>query len=94
MKSAFLQAALNRAEERLRYNQRLYDRAKAELSPSDPQHARSLTKIEGDLISAQRDVGWCRHHLESAMSVAGLDLWVCFGRYLGPILLKLHFSLV
>jgi len=47
-----LHAALERAKDRHVYARRNLDRARAELNPSDPLHARSLHKIKGDFIAA------------------------------------------
>jgi hypothetical protein len=53
----YLRSVLDRAQERRQYAAWLLERARGELHPNDPLHARSLRKIEGDLIAAERDVG-------------------------------------
>jgi len=68
-----LHAALDRAKDRHLYAKRNLDRARAELTPARPD-ARSLRKIEGDLIAAERDLAYPQHALEQGREVEGLNL--------------------
>jgi hypothetical protein len=69
----YLHTALVRARDRHRYAKRNLERARAELNPKDPLHARSLRKIDQDLQKAGRDLAHAMHVLDQAREVEGLN---------------------
>jgi hypothetical protein len=65
-RSETLQNAAERAAIRLQYCRREYDRAVTTLDPTNPQHARVLSKLAEDLHRAETDVGWTQRRLDEA----------------------------
>jgi hypothetical protein len=68
-----LNGALERAKDRHRYAKGTA-RAKQELDKSNPQHARTHSKLEDDVVSAARDEACAVHALDQAHEIEGLNL--------------------
>ena len=58
-RSEILQGTADRAAIRLEYCRREYERAVTTLDPTNPQHARVLSKLAEDMHRAETDVGGC-----------------------------------
>jgi hypothetical protein len=61
-----LQDAATRAAIRLQYCNREYERAVTTLDPTNPQHARTLSKLAEDQHRAETDFGWMQRRLYEA----------------------------
>ena len=61
-----LQDAADRAGILLQYCRSEYERAVSTLDPTNPQHARVLSKLAEDLHLAETDVGWTQRRLDEA----------------------------
>ena len=49
-----------------RDRRREYERAVTTLDPTNPQHARVLSKLAEDLHRAETDIGWMQQRLDEA----------------------------
>jgi hypothetical protein len=65
-RSEILQGAADRAAIRLEYCRREYERAVTTLDPTNPQHARVLSKLAEDQHRAETDAGWTQRRLDEA----------------------------
>ena len=65
-RSEILQGAADRAAIRLEYCRREYERAVTTLDPTNPQHARVLSKLAEDLHRDETDISWMQQWLDEA----------------------------